>query len=132
MQARSFAPDFSELLKKRTIEMSLKKEVPPEQTQEIPLTQQSQDSEMVDMTTSAPPPLPSRPSSREAGELKHHAIERDKHENKTPPSTPSTVKVTTANIAPTPAAPETTFTAHQQESKDNVDSKTNHDSACTR
>ncbi|KAG1950408.1 tyrosine-protein phosphatase non-receptor type 13 [Pimephales promelas] len=131
MQARSFAPDFSELLKKRTIEISLKKEVPPEQTQEIPLTQQSQDSEIVDMTTSAPPPLPSRPSSREAGELKHHAIERDKHENKTPPSTPSTVKVTTANIAPTPAAPETTFTAHQQESKDNVDSKTNHDSACT-
>ncbi|XP_077092850.1 FERM and PDZ domain-containing protein 2 isoform X3 [Siphateles boraxobius] len=127
MQARSFAPDFTELLKKRAIEMGLKKEVTPEQTQEIPLTQQSQDSEMVDTTISAPPPLPSRPSSSEVGELKPHAIVREEHENKTPPPTPSTLKVTAANTAPTPAAPETAF----KESKDNTASKSNHASACT-
>ncbi|KAK7148451.1 hypothetical protein R3I93_012700 [Phoxinus phoxinus] len=131
MQGRSFTPDFSELLKRRAIEMSLKKEVAPEQTQEIPLTQQRQDSEMVDRTISTPPPLPSRPSSSEARELKPHAIVREEHEIKTPPPTPRTVKVTTANTAPTPAAPETAFTAHQQESKDDVVLKSNHVSACT-
>ncbi|XP_048061212.1 tyrosine-protein phosphatase non-receptor type 13 isoform X1 [Megalobrama amblycephala] len=136
LQARSVAPDFSELLKKRAIEMGLKKEVSPEKTQEIPLTQQNQDSEMVDTTAPpSPPPLPSRPSSGEAGELKSHAIVREEHENKapppTPPPTPSTVKVTTSNTAPTPAAPETAVTAYQQEPKDDIISKSNHVSACT-
>lgn len=119
--------------------MGLKKEVSLEKTQEIPLTQQSQDSEMVDTNISLPPPpppLPSRPSSGEAGELKSHAIVREEHENKapppTPPPTPSTVKVTTSNTAPTPAAPERAVTAHQQEPKDDIISKSNHVSACTR
>ncbi|KTF81118.1 hypothetical protein cypCar_00017810 [Cyprinus carpio] len=118
LQVRTVAPDFSELLKKRVIEMGLKKEVSPEKTQEILLTQQKQDTELVDMTISSPPPLPPRPSSSEAGEPKPHAIIGEGHDNKapppTPPPTPSTVKVTAANTAPTPAAPETAVTAHQQ------------------
>lgn len=99
--------------------MGLKKEVSPEKTQEILLTQQKQDTELVDMTISSPPPLPPRPSSGEAGEPKPHAIIGEGHDNKapppTPPPTPSTVKVTAANTAPTPAEPETAVTAHQQE-----------------
>ncbi|XP_016430038.1 tyrosine-protein phosphatase non-receptor type 13-like isoform X1 [Sinocyclocheilus rhinocerous] len=132
LQVRTVAPDFSELLKKRVIETGLKKEVSPEKTQEILLTQQKQDTELVDMTISAPPPLPPRPSSGEAGEPKPHAIIGEGHENKapppTPPPTPSTVKVTAANTAPTPAAPETAITAHQQED-DTI--STNHVSAYT-
>ncbi|XP_042625054.1 tyrosine-protein phosphatase non-receptor type 13-like isoform X1 [Cyprinus carpio] len=119
LQVRTVTPDFSELLKKRVIEMGLKKEVSQEKTQEILLTQQKQDTELVDMTISSPPPLPPRPSSGEAGEPKPHAIIGEGHDNKapppTPPPTPSTVKVTAANTAPTPAEPETAITAHQQE-----------------
>lgn len=96
------------------------------------MTQQKPDTELVDTTILAPPPLPPRPSSGEAGEPKPHAIMGEGHESKapppTPPPTPSTVKVTTANPVPTPEAPET---AHQQESKDDTISA-NHVSACTR
>ncbi|KAL0178117.1 hypothetical protein M9458_027011, partial [Cirrhinus mrigala] len=138
LHARTVAPDFSELLKKRAIEMGLKKDVSPEKTQEIPLTQPKQDTGPADTTISAPPPLPPplppRPSSGEAGEPKPHAIMGEGHETKspppTPPPTPSTAKVTTTNTEPTPAAPETTVTPHQQESKDDTIS-TNHVSACT-
>uniref|UniRef100_A0A672PXX7 Tyrosine-protein phosphatase non-receptor type 13-like n=1 Tax=Sinocyclocheilus grahami TaxID=75366 RepID=A0A672PXX7_SINGR len=130
LQTRTVAPDFSELLKKRAIEVGLKKEVSPEKTQEIPLTQQKPDTELVDTTISAPPPLPPRPSSGEAGEPKPHAIMGEGHESKAPPPTPCTVKVTTANPAPTPAAPETAIATHQQESKNDTIS-TNHVSACT-
>ncbi|XP_052468822.1 tyrosine-protein phosphatase non-receptor type 13 isoform X1 [Carassius gibelio] len=132
LQVRTVAPDFSELLKKRVIEMGLKKEVSPEKTPEILLTQQKKDTELLDTTISAPPPLPPRPSSSEAGEPKAHAIIGEGHEHKapppTPPPTPSTVKVTAANTAPTPAAPETAITAHQQED-DTI--STNHVSAHT-
>lgn len=119
--------------------MGLKKDVSPEKTQETPLTQPKQDTELADTTISAPPPLPPplppRPSSGEAGELKPHAMMGEGHDNKapppTPPPTPSTAKVTTTNTEPTPTAPETAVTAHQQESKDDTIS-TNHVSACSR
>ncbi|XP_059422061.1 FERM and PDZ domain-containing protein 2-like isoform X2 [Carassius carassius] len=130
LQIRTVAPDFSELLKKRVIEVGLKKEISPEKTQEIPLAQQKPETELVDTTISAPPPLPPRPSSAEAGEPKPHAIMGEGLESKAPPPTPSTVKVTTANLAPTPAAPETAIATHQQESKNDTIS-TNHVSACT-
>ncbi|XP_042593142.1 FERM and PDZ domain-containing protein 2 isoform X2 [Cyprinus carpio] len=130
LQTRTVAPDFSELLKKRAIEVDLKKKVSPEKTQEIPLTQQKPDTELVDTTISAPPPLPPRPSSGEAGEPKPHAIMGEGHESKAPPPTPSDVKVTTAIPAPTPAAPETAIATHQQESKNDTIS-TNLVSACT-
>lgn len=95
------------------------------------MTQQKPDTELVDTTISAPPPLPPRPSSGEAGEPKPHAIMGEGHESKAPPPTPSDVKVTTAIPAPTPAAPETAIATHQQESKNDTIS-TNLVSACTR
>ncbi|XP_052427841.1 tyrosine-protein phosphatase non-receptor type 13 isoform X2 [Carassius gibelio] len=130
LQIRSVAPDFSELLKKRVIEVGLKKEISPEKTQEIPLAQQKPDTELLDTNISAPPPLPPHPSSAEAGEPKPHARMGEGLESKAPPPTPSTVKVTTANLAPTPAAPETAIATHQQELKNDTIS-TNHVSACT-
>ncbi|XP_051507170.1 tyrosine-protein phosphatase non-receptor type 13-like [Myxocyprinus asiaticus] len=131
LQARSVAPDFREFLKKRAVEMGQRKEVSPEKTQEITVTQQSQDSELVDKTTSSPSCPPSLPSSVETGQPKPHAMMEEEHKNKTPPSTPPptpcTLKVTTANTTPTPVAPEAAITCHMKESKDD----TSHSSAYT-
>ncbi|KAI7805901.1 tyrosine-protein phosphatase non-receptor type 13 isoform X1 [Triplophysa rosa] len=118
LQARSVAPDFSELLKKRAVEIAPKKAASPEITQEIPATQESRDSELQDKSTSTPPSPPSLPSSSEAGETKPSAMVEEEHDNKSSLSTPSTV--TTINSATSPVTPEAALTANQEESKNNT------------
>ncbi|XP_009305697.1 FERM and PDZ domain-containing protein 2 isoform X2 [Danio rerio] len=128
LQARSVAPDFSELLLRRAIEMGLKKEASPEETQE---------SELLETDKSIPPPLPPRPSSAEGGERKPHVILVEEYEKKdpppppTPPPTPGILKASTTNTVQTPAAPKTAIKAHQQESLEPTVSRSNHVSACT-
>lgn len=109
--------------------MGLKKEASPEEIQE---------SELLDIDKSIPPPLPPRPSSAEGGERKPHVILVEEYEKKdlppppTPSPTPGILKGTTSNTAQTPAAPKTAITAHQQESLEPTVSRSNHVSACTR
>ncbi|XP_052007105.1 FERM and PDZ domain-containing protein 2 isoform X1 [Xyrauchen texanus] len=128
LQARSVAPDFKHFLKKRAMEMGLEKEGSPEKTQEIPLTQQSQDRDLVDDTTSSPSSSPSLPSSIEAEQPKLHAMVEEEHKFKAPPPTPCTLKVTTANTTRSPEAPEAAITSHKQESNDDSISRSNHSS----
>ncbi|XP_055025310.2 FERM and PDZ domain-containing protein 2 isoform X1 [Misgurnus anguillicaudatus] len=126
LQARSLAPDLSELLKKTAKEMVIKKDGSPEKTQEI------LDNVLMDKTTSAPPSPPSLPSTGEAEEPKPPVMMEQDFDNKVSPPTPCTAKMTTANTAPpTPIASEAAITADQQELKDDIISKNNGSSTHT-